>query len=147
MPASLTQQRLPQESKTRLTLWLLLIRSRVRRLGGILLWQRYHHSTLGYTIHRPFSPINRVLSGYMEGVVVMDGAAAYSGKEEDGRLMMMLRTLIALILYESREENDYRHLFIRIIQRINVHIERLMQDGGSVLVGEMVFLNVWGGHG
>ena len=125
MPASLTQQRLPQESKTRLTLWLLLIRSRVRRLGGILLWQRYHHSTLGYTIHRPFSPINRVLSGYMEGVVVMDGAA-YSGKEEDGRLMMMLRTLIALILYESREENDYRRIFIRIIQRINVHIERLM---------------------
>ncbi len=67
----------------------------------------------------------------------------YSGKEEeDERLMMMLRTLIALILYESREENDYRHIFIHIMDRINVHIERLMQDSDPVVVGEMVFLNV-----
>jgi hypothetical protein len=77
----------------------------------------------------------------MEGVVVMD-RAAYSGDEGDVQLMVMLRTLIALILHESREENDYRHIFIFIRRRINVHIERLMQDTDPVVVGEMVFLNV-----
>jgi hypothetical protein len=45
----------------------------------------------------------------MEGVVVMD-RAVYSGDEGDVQLMVMLRTLIALILHESREENDYRHI-------------------------------------
>ncbi len=56
--------------------------------------------------------IDRVLAGYMEGVVVMD-RSVYNGKNEDVihvKLLMIFKTLISLILHESRGQTDYTYI-------------------------------------
>jgi hypothetical protein len=128
--------RLSAETKARLIVWLLLIRSRIRRLGAIMVWQRYG-SQLGFAIQRPHSPIDRVLRGWMEGVVVMSGEGA-----EHPQSLLLLRTLIELLLHEARGECDYRSLFPFIIKRINVHVARLMQEVDPFLIGEVVFIDL-----
>ena len=125
------QERLEAEARTRLAVWLLMIRSRLRRLGGMVVWDRYQGS-LGFGIQRPHSPIDRVLRVWMERVVVVRD-------ENDREALVLLRALIDLLLHEAREECDYRTLFPFIEGRINVHIARLMQEADPVLVGEMVF--------
>ena len=60
--------RVSAETKARLALWLLMIRSRLQMLGGQVVWSRYQ-GPVGYAIQRPHSPIDRVLRVWMEGVV------------------------------------------------------------------------------
>ena len=97
-----------------------------------MIWNRYQSTTLGYSIQRPHSPIDRVLRVWMEGVVTV-----YS--EDDRGALVLLRALIDLLLHKARGECDYRTLFPFIERRINVHIARLLQEADPVLVGEMVF--------
>jgi hypothetical protein len=124
------QQGLDSRSKTRLAVWLLMIRSRLRRLGGLVVWDRYS-SPLGFAIRRPHSPIDRVLRAWMEGVVCAE--------EHEAALKVLLLALIDLLLHEARGESDYRTLFPFLVERINVHVERLLRETGPLLVGEMVF--------
>ena len=119
-------------TRARLAVWLLMIRSRLRRLGGLVVWDRYH-GRLGFTIRRPHSPIDRVIRAWMVGVVAEEGG------DGDQETMVLLYPLIDLLLHEAREERDYRTFFPFVAQRINVHVARLMQEMDPVLVGEMVF--------
>lgn len=122
----------PSESKARLILWLLMIRSRLRRLGALVVWDRYHSNR--FAIARPHSPVDRVLRAWMEGVV-----AAEVGSSGDQQATELLRALIDLLLYEAREECDYRRLFPLLGRRITAHVLRLLQDASPLLVGEVVF--------
>ncbi len=118
----------------RLIVWLLMIRSRLRRLGGLVVWDRYQ-SPLGFAIRRPHSPVDRVLAVWMEGVCA--GEEEEEGGNEEA--LTLLRALIGLLLHEARGERDYRTLFPFLVERINAHVARLMQEADPVLVGEMVF--------
>jgi hypothetical protein len=130
--SSTTNIIIPQTTRARLAVWLLMIRSRLRRLGGLVVWDRYH-GRLGFTIRRPHSPIDRVIRAWMVGVVAEEGG------DGDQETMVLLYPLIDLLLHEAREERDYRTFFPFVAQRINVHVARLMQEMDPVLVGEMVF--------
>lgn len=122
------------EVRTRLVVWLLMIRSRLRRLGGLIVWDRYH-SPLGFAIRRPHSPIDRVMGVWMESVAV----SVMADNEHDREALILLRALIHLLLHEARGESDYRTLFPFLTERINAHVARLLQETDPVLVGEMVF--------
>jgi hypothetical protein len=98
------------------------------------MWERARAGSPGYTIHRPQSPIDRVLRVWMESVVA--AAVRASGDEQ---AQLLLRGLIELLLHEARAQTDYRRLFPFIIQRINAHAQRLLQDASPLLVGDMVF--------
>ena len=124
----------PSESKARLILWLLIIRSRLRRLGALVVWDRYRDSR--FAIPRPHSPIDQVLRTWMEGAV-----AAEVGSSGDEQAAELLRALINLLLHEAREECDYRRLFPLLGRRISAHVLRLLQDANPLLVGEMVFVS------
>jgi hypothetical protein len=111
-----------------------MIRSRVRRLGELVMWDRARAGSPGYTIRRPHSPIDRVLRVWMESVVAAEVRA--SGDEQ---AQLLLQGLIELLLHEARAQTDYRRLFPFIIQRINAHVQRLLQDASPLLVGDVVF--------
>lgn len=118
------------EVNTRLALWLLMIRSRLRALGGSILWER-RHTSIGFTVTRPL--IDTVLRGWMMGVVG-------NGNVET---MALLRTLVDLLLREARGVDDYRQLFPLLTSRINVHILLLLPETPRpifpVVRGELVF--------
>lgn len=124
--------RVSAETKARLALWLLMIRSRLQMLGGRVVWSRYQ-SPVGYAIQRPHSPIDRVLRVWMEGVV------RAGTDSHDEPTFLLLGMLIDLLLHEARDECDYRNLFPFIASRINVHVMRLLQETDPFLIGEMVF--------
>ena len=121
------------ETKARLVVWLLMIRSRLQALGIQVIWGRYH-DRIGYSIRRPHSPIDTVLRVWMEGVVIGE-----VGIHEEQPL---LRTLIDILLHESHVVNDYRQLFPFLSKRINAHVKRLLQDTEPLVIGEMVFVDV-----
>ena len=118
-------------------MWLLMIRSRMQRLGEAIIHSIHNNATLGFAIRRPHSPIDRVLGVWMEMVVVNSGV-----QREDGDILVLLRMLIELLLHEAQNETDYRSIFPFIANRLNTHIERLLLDPDPVLVGEMVFADV-----
>lgn len=134
---SLIRPRLSAESKVRLVVWLLMIRSRMRRLSELVIHNIQNNMALGFAIRRPHSPIDRVLRVWMENVVVNSGE---QGDDDD--TLVLLRMFIELLLREARNETDYRSIFIFISERINTHITRLLLDSDPVLVGEMVFADV-----
>ena len=131
---SLIRPRLSPQSKARLVVWLCMIRSRIRRLGELIMRDRARSGSSGYTIRRPHSPIDRVLRVWMESVV-----AAEVGASGDEHAQLLLRGLIELLLHEAHTQTDYRRLFPFIIQRINAHVQRLLQDANPLLVGDVVF--------
>ena len=120
------------ETKARLALWLLMIRSRLRSLGQQIVWGRYHDN-IGYSIQRPHSPVDQVLRVWMEGVAPVRG---------DESTLVLLRMLIDLLLHEAQKQRDYRSLFPFLIKRINVHVIRLLEQTDPVVVGEMVFVDM-----
>ncbi len=119
------------ETKARLAVWLLVIRSRLRGLKAQLLQGRAHHP-MGSAILRPLSPVDAVLRAWMQGVV----AGASAAERE------LLRLLIDLLLHEARAQSDYRSLFSFLTARINAHVLRLAQQTGPVLVGDVVFADI-----
>ena len=124
------------ESKTRLILWLLMIRSRLRELEALVVWDRARRGRRFLTIPRPLiSPtLDRVLRVWMEGVV-----AAEVGGSGDEHAAALLSALIDLLLYEARAECDYRQLFPLLGRRITAHVLWLLSDANPLLVGDVVF--------
>jgi hypothetical protein len=115
-----------QPAKTRLALWLLVIRSRLPQLGRQVIQGRAHHPT-GCAIRRPHPSVDTVLRGWME-CVATDASPAER---------VLLRMLIDLLLHEARTQRDYRDLFPFLVARINVHVLRLLQQ--TVVVCDVVF--------
>jgi hypothetical protein len=121
------------ETKARLALWLLMIRSRLSRLGDQVVRGRSRHHPTGWKILRQHCLVDHVLRGWMEGVIMEAGP-----RTED--MLTLLRLLINLLLYEARAVCDYRCLFPFLAERINVHVLRLLQrTDPPVIVAEMVF--------
>lgn len=150
LPLPLARLRPPSRAVVRrLVAALLLLRSRLHRLWGRIVWQRYH-SPLGLRILRPHSPIDRVLRVWMEGIVAPatsartpppppppaaegdgDGDAGGGEKDTEQCAALLLRALIALLLHEARDETDYNGLFRLLMERIDAHAELLQRRRNS----------------
>jgi hypothetical protein len=70
----------------------------------------------------------------------MEGVALRVRSTEDSQISFLLLLLIELLLFEAREVNDYRHLFLFLTRRINAHISKILQETEPTVVGEMVFV-------
>jgi hypothetical protein len=65
----------------------------------------------------------------------MEGVATDASAAE----RVLLQMLIDLLLHEAQTQRDYRGLFPFLIARINVHVLRLLQQTGPVVVCDVVF--------
>ena len=102
--------------------WLCMIRSRLTTLqSGLLDTVRSN----GYKIIREHSPIDRVMHTWMLGILYECSAISESNPCDE-KALPVLTALIELMLREACEINDYRVLFLFIMNRINVYVEYLV---------------------
>ena len=111
----------PTEVEIQVVVWLCMIRSRLIGFQSQLLDSMSYH---GYKFKRQYSPIDRVITAWMIGILYESSAISESDACHEKALPILI-TLIQLMINESCEINDYRVYLLFIMNRLNVYVEHL----------------------
>jgi hypothetical protein len=111
----------PNEVEIQVVVWLCMIRSRLIGFQSQLLDSMSYH---GYKFKRQYSPIDRVITAWMIGILYESSAISASDACHEKALPILI-TLIELMINESCEINDYRVYLLFIMNRLNVYVEHL----------------------